>query len=137
MAQAGHGAHAVRRDDGLVRFAGAAAVLIGAFHVLVALATLFQESYAVVLGSYVFSYDVPGWGWAHLVLGALAGLAGSALLADRRGTRVPAVLVVGASALAAFLFIPYQPLWSMLIIAVDVAVLWALAVHGRPEDEET
>ncbi|MFR9731852.1 hypothetical protein ACL03H_21695 [Saccharopolyspora sp. MS10] len=136
MAQAGHGAHAVRRDDGPVRFAGVATVLIGAFHVLVALATLVQESYAVVLGSYVFSYDVPGWGWAHLALGALAVAAGSALLTGRRGTRVPAVLVVGASALAAFLFIPYQPLWSLLIIAVDVAVLGALTVRGRGAEDE-
>jgi hypothetical protein len=27
--------------------------------------------------------------------------------------------------------LPYHPFWSMLIIAVDVFVIWALAAHGR------
>jgi hypothetical protein len=35
------------------------------------------------------------------------------------------------SAIANFLFIPYYPVWSLLIIAVDVFIIWALAVHGR------
>jgi hypothetical protein len=26
-----------------------------------------------------------------------------------------------------FLYIPYQPIWAVLIIVVDVAVIWALA----------
>jgi hypothetical protein len=35
------------------------------------------------------------------------------------------------SAIANFAFIPYSPLWSLTIIAVDVFVIWALTVHGR------
>ncbi|MGW0893837.1 DUF7144 family membrane protein [Saccharopolyspora sp. NPDC002578] len=136
MAQAGRAsAHAVRREDGLAQFAGIVMVIIGVFHAGVATATLFQESFAVVLNSYVFSYDVTAWGWLHLALGVVAAVAGTALLAGLPGTRVPAMVVVGVSALAAFLFIPYQPLWSLLIIAVDVAVIWALAVHGRPPED--
>ncbi|MCX2732430.1 hypothetical protein OOZ19_19495 [Saccharopolyspora sp. NFXS83] len=136
MAQAGRGsAHAVRREDGLAVFAGIVMVLIGVFHAGVATATLFQESFAVVLNSYVFSYDVTVWGWVHLALGAVAAVAGTVLLAGLPGTRASAMIVVVLSALAAFLFIPYQPLWSLLIVAVDVAVIWALAVHGHPEQD--
>ncbi|WP_243788879.1 hypothetical protein [Saccharopolyspora gloriosae] len=137
MAQARHGgAHAVRREDGLALFAGIMLVIIGVFHLAVAVATLFQESFAVVLNSYVFSYDVTVWGWVHLALGAVAAVAGAALLTGLPGIPVPAVIVVGLSALAAFLFIPYQPLWSLLIIAVDVTVVWALAVHNRPGEAD-
>jgi hypothetical protein len=28
-------------------------------------------------------------------------------------------------------FIPYYPVWSLLIIALNVFVIWALAAHGR------
>jgi hypothetical protein len=35
------------------------------------------------------------------------------------------------SAIASFAFIPYYPIWSLLIIALDVFVIWALAAHGR------
>ena len=30
-----------------------------------------------------------------------------------------------------FLFIPYYPVWSLLIIALDVFVVWALCLFGR------
>lgn len=136
MAQAGRGsAHAVRREDGLAVFAGIVMVIIGVFHAGVATATLFQESFAVVLNSYVFSYDMTVWGWVHLGLGAVAAVAGTALLAGLPGTRVAGMIVAGLSASVAFLFIPYQPLWALLIIAADVAVIWALAVHGHPEQD--
>ena len=35
------------------------------------------------------------------------------------------------SAIANFGFIPFYPIWSLLIIAVDIVVIWALAAHGR------
>jgi hypothetical protein len=33
--------------------------------------------------------------------------------------------------IANFLFLPYYPLWSLMIIALDVAVIWALATYRR------
>jgi hypothetical protein len=30
-----------------------------------------------------------------------------------------------------FAWLPYQPWWSVLMIALSVAVIWALTVHGR------
>jgi hypothetical protein len=35
------------------------------------------------------------------------------------------------SAIANFAFIPYYPIWSLAIIALNIAVIWALTVHGR------
>jgi hypothetical protein len=35
------------------------------------------------------------------------------------------------SLIANFLFIPYYPLWSILIVALDVTVIWALCVWNR------
>jgi hypothetical protein len=29
------------------------------------------------------------------------------------------------------MWLPYYPVWSILIIAVDVLVIWALTAHGR------
>jgi hypothetical protein len=33
------------------------------------------------------------------------------------------------SALSQFLFLPWQPLWALLIIGIDIAIVWALAVR--------
>jgi hypothetical protein len=61
----------------------------------------------------------------------VVGLAGLALLAGQTWARVVGITLAVLSAIANFLFIPYYPFWSMLIIAVDVFVIWALAAHGR------
>ena len=42
-----------------------------------------------------------------------------------------AITLAVLSAIANFLFIPYYPFWSLLIIAVDIFVIWAIAAHGR------
>jgi hypothetical protein len=57
--------------------------------------------------------------------------AGWGLLSGRTWARMVAITLAVLSAIANFLFIPYYPFWSLLIIAVDVFVIWAIAAHGR------
>jgi hypothetical protein len=44
---------------------------------------------------------------------------------------VVAITLAVLSAIANFLWLPYYPFWSLLIIAVDVFIIWAVAAHGR------
>jgi hypothetical protein len=53
------------------------------------------------------------------------------LLSGRTWARVVGITLAVLSAIANFLFIPYYPFWSLLIIALDVLVIWALAAHGQ------
>jgi hypothetical protein len=39
--------------------------------------------------------------------------------------------LVSLNLIANFLFLPYFPLWSLLLIALDGAIIWALAVSGE------
>jgi hypothetical protein len=64
-------------------------------------------------------------------VGAVVVATGFAVLAGKSWGRVAGMVLVGLSALANFAFIPYYPFWSLTVIALDVFVLWALAVHGR------
>jgi hypothetical protein len=36
---------------------------------------------------------------------------------------------VGLSLIANFMFLPHYPSWTIVIIAWDVAIIWALAVY--------
>jgi hypothetical protein len=58
-------------------------------------------------------------------------LAGFFLLSGATWARVVGIIVAVLSAITNFLFVPYYPFWSLLIIALDVFVIWALAAHGR------
>jgi hypothetical protein len=105
-------------------------LLAGMFQVLVGLLAVFENEIYVQTRNYLFKFDVTTWGWIHLVVGVVVGLAALGLLRGRTWARVVGILAV-LSAIANFLFIPYYPVWSLLIIAVDVFIIWALAVHGR------
>jgi hypothetical protein len=106
-------------------------LLAGMFQVLVGLVAIFENEIYVQTRNYLFKFDVTTWGWIHLVVGIVVGLAGLGMLRGRTWARVAGIILAVLSAIANFLFIPYYPVWSLLIIAVDVFVIWALAVHGR------
>jgi hypothetical protein len=106
-------------------------LLAGMFQVLVGLLAVFENEIYVQTRNYLFKFDVTTWGWIHLVVGVVVGLAALGLLRGRTWARVVGIILAVLSAIANFLFIPYYPVWSLLIIAVDVFIIWALAVHGR------
>lgn len=79
----------------------------------------------------LLQFDAKSWGWIHLLLGLLVLFAGFAVLAGQTWGRVVGITLAVLSALANFAFLPYYPFWAMTTIALDIFVIWALAVHGR------
>jgi hypothetical protein len=45
--------------------------------------------------------------------------------------RVVAITMAVVSAIVNLAFIPAYPLWSLLVIALDVLVVYAVAMHGE------
>jgi len=117
---------------GWVVFAGIMMIMIGSFHALAGLVALFEDDYYVTTSSgLVVNVDYTAWGWAHLILGALIALAGIALFAGQMWARVVAVIIAGLSAIVNMVFIAAYPLWSIVMITLDVVVIYAVVVHGR------
>jgi hypothetical protein len=117
---------------GWVVFAAAMMIMVGSFHALAGLVALFQDEYFVTTSEgLVISVDYTAWGWTHLLLGAFVAGAGVALFAGKTWARVVGVVVAGISALTNMVFIGAYPLWSIVIITLDVVVIYALIVHGR------
>jgi hypothetical protein len=106
-------------------------VMNGIFSAISGIVALAKEDFYVVLPNYVVELDATTWGWIHLIMGIVVALAGFSVLTGKTWARVIGILVVSLSAIANFAFIPYYPIWSLLIIAIDVVVIWALAAHGR------
>jgi len=52
-------------------------------------------------------------------------------MAGNMVARIVGVVVAVISATLNLLFIGAYPVWSMIIIAVDVIVIYAIVVHGR------
>lgn len=118
---------------GGVVFAATVMVIIGIFQVLQGLAAIIDEEFFVVVNDYAFDVDVTVWGWIHLIVGILVAASGFALFAGREWAAAVAIVLAVFAAIANFFFIPYYPVWSLLMIALALWVIWSLTRPGAVE----
>ena len=64
------------------------------------------------------------------ILGVLVALAGMALYSRATWAGIAALFLCVLSAIDNFFFIPYYPFWSILLIALNVWIIWALTRPG-------
>jgi hypothetical protein len=112
-------------------FAATMMMLIGVFHAIAGLVAILDDNFYVTTREYVFQFDATQWGWIHLIFGILIALAGVYLLTGSVVARTVGVLMALASAVLGFAWLPYAPVWGVVIIAIAVSVIWALTAHGR------
>lgn len=111
---------------GLAAFAGVLLAMVGLFQFLQGLSAVLKDTVFVRSPDYVYSIDLTGWGWIHMLLGAAAVAVGIAVLYGQTWALATGILIAILSAVANFAFVPYYPLWSILVIAIDVLAIWAL-----------
>jgi hypothetical protein len=107
-------------------------ILSGLWSFLVGLTAILKQGFFVNQSNYTFQWSVHGWGWLHLVLGIVVLAAGASVLLGQTWAKALGIVLAVFSGLSFFLFLPYYPLWSIVMIGVDVFVIWALAASiGR------
>jgi hypothetical protein len=116
---------------GWITFAAFMMIMIGAFHVIAGLVAIVDDTFYVAGRQYIFQFDRTTWGWIHLLLGILVFLAGIGLFSGAIWARTVGVILALISAIAAFAWLPYYPIWGVIILTMAVAVIWALTAHGR------
>ena len=116
---------------GWVVFAGTMAIIAGVFNVIQGLVALFDDKYFAVAGGDLLVFDYTAWGWVHLLVGAIMVVIGLGILRGSPWGLVAGVVLAGVNAIVQLGFLAAYPVWSILIIALDVLVIYALLVHGR------
>jgi hypothetical protein len=116
--------------SGGITFAATVLAIVGTFQILDGLVAILNDDFYLRTANYTFNLDVSAWGWIHLLLGILFVAAAWGLYSGSTWAGVTAIVVASLSAIANFLFIPYYPLWSILVIALNVWVIWALTRPG-------
>ena len=114
---------------GMVAFAGVMLALIGFFDILQGLTALFNDEYFAVRKGDLLVFDFTTWGVITLIWGALLVAAGLGLLSGRCGARIFAIVVVFINMILQIAFLAAYPIWSTIIIALDVFVLYALTAR--------
>jgi hypothetical protein len=108
-------------------FAGVLLLIVASLQVLEGISAVAKDDVYVAGLEYVYKFDITAWGWVHIVLGAIGVAAGIGILMNQVWAFIVGIAFACLSALANFAFLPYYPLWAMVVIAFDVLVIWALA----------
>lgn len=103
----------------------------GSLEAVYGLAAIFSSDWVVFSQRELLVVDLTGWGWVHLILGVIVVLSGIAVFVGNVAARTVAVVLAALSLLTNFVSLPAYPFWSLVIIAMDICVIWALIVHGH------
>lgn len=116
---------------GWAMFAAIMLMMVGFFHIIAGIGGIATDTVYVANQDWVLEANVSTWGWIHLLWGIILVLCGVGIFTGNVFARTIGVIGAGLSAIASFAFLPYYPVWAIVIISIDVAVIWALTAHGR------
>ncbi|MEU6544688.1 hypothetical protein [Streptomyces sp. NPDC046859] len=116
---------------GLV-FAGVLMLVDGVLAILQGISALAADDVYTQVGQYVFEANLTTWGWVLLALGVVAVCVGYGILKGAWWARITGIFLASLGMVAHFLFLPYAPVWSVIMVAVDFFVVLALALAPDP-----
>lgn len=116
---------------GLSLFAGVLMIIGGVFNAMEGVVALARNEVYVTTPRYLFAFDLTTWGWIQIIVGIVIAVAGVGVITGKLWGRLVGIVLAALSMLANFAFIPYYPVWSLAIIALNVFVIWALCVYNR------
>jgi hypothetical protein len=116
---------------GLIVLAAVFMIMSGLWDFFVGLTAVLKGHFFVVVSNYTFHMNIHSWGWTHVIIGGLVFAAGVCVLLGRTWARVVGVVLAAISGIENFVFLPYYPTWSIIVIAIDVLVIWALTTGYR------
>ncbi|MEV0251459.1 hypothetical protein AB0H76_33035 [Nocardia sp. NPDC050712] len=128
--------HPVRQGVAMGTAIGAAILLftVGLLNLFEGISAVADDDVFVAGPEYVYQFDLTTWGWIHIALGVLLVLCAFGLATGTTWGRVAAITLAALSIVANFLALPYYPAWSILIIALDVVVIWAVSTWKTSTD---
>ncbi|MFF9376087.1 hypothetical protein ACF1BB_16225 [Streptomyces griseoluteus] len=121
--------------EGGAVFAGVLMLVNGILHIFQGISAIALDDVYARIDAYVYKIDLTGWGWILLVAGVIVVAAGIGVLMGAAWARLVGIVIVSLGLILQFLFLPYAPLWSLITIALDFFIIWALATwhpEGRP-----
>jgi len=122
-------------QSGWVYFTGIVLFMVGIFNILWGLGALFRDEVLTRSASGdLVVWDTTAWGWIHLILGIIIVATGLGLFGGRGWARWTAVFFVGLNAIAQIGWMTWYPLWSILIITLDVVIIYQLTARWKYYD---
>lgn len=118
--------------DFLATFGGVLLIISAGFEVLQGAAAIANPEFFASGDEYLYRFSGTTWGWTHLILGVLSAVVAIGIFMRKPWAWLAGIVIVGLTMLTNFASLPQYPVWSVTIIAIDVAIIWALSMQlGR------
>ncbi|MHB8319731.1 MAG: DUF7144 family membrane protein [Acidimicrobiales bacterium] len=113
-------------------FAGTLILLGGVFNLLDGVVALTYKSY---LSNHLLWSNFATWGWILVVFGLLQVLAGLLIFRGSTWAAAFGIVLVSLNTVGQLAFLRSYPVWSVIIIAVDLMVIYGLTAYGSTRRE--
>jgi hypothetical protein len=120
---------------GWLTFAGIMAFVVGVFNVIDGLVAMYRNDYYLVTSQDILVFSFAAWGWIWLLLGLSQIVIGAGLLTGRPWARTAGVVMAVLVAIGQLAFLRAFPVWSVLVIAMCVVLVYALTARPRSYPE--
>ena len=118
---------------GWITFAGTLFLVVGTFNVINGIALIVDDNY--FRADELLFGDLSLWGWLAIAMGAGQIAVGFGIFADSVLAQVVGVCWACLNACMHLLAIGAYPAWSIIIMAIDGLLIYALIMYGRAFNE--
>lgn len=115
---------------GWVYFAGFMMLILGVFQAIAGLVGLLNNTFYVAARDHLVAFNVTAWGWVDLIIGIVVICAGIGVFSGSTWARAFGIFLASLNLISQFAFVNAYPIWSIIMMIVDVLIIYALTVHG-------
>ena len=118
-------------------FAGTMIVIAGLLNIFDGVVALWDTSYYTTIvqttngPQLVVTNNVHSWGWFAFIMGLVMVATAVGIFFGTVVGQVVGIILAGLNVLFQFAFLPVFPIWSIIMIIVDVLVIYALVARYR------
>ena len=116
-----------KKGAGYIAFAGTLFLVLGTFNIIDGIVALAEDDNFAE--NELFFGSLALWGVILLILGTLQLVAGGRLFQGRGQLLAIALLMLNL--VAQFFFLPAFPIWSVIIMVVDLILIYGLTMYGE------
>lgn len=115
------------RNQAWVDFAGVMLAVAGFFQIIYGAVILNDAQ--IPLNKLLY-WNLESWGWAYLIVGIALLCISWFVFQGNPWAEIMAILAAVASLFIQASTIEFSPIWSLIVIIIDVFIIYGLVVHG-------
>lgn len=133
--QSSYSATRSHAGGGWVVFCGTMLMVLSVLNIIYGIGAISDSTFFVGDAKFIFS-SLNTWGWAVAITGGVQMLVAFGIWARNTFATWLGIAFAGLNAIAQLLMIPAYPFLSLALFALDIMIIYGLAVHGGHVEEE-